>query len=275
VTAADSPEQITTIAGWEKRAGHYRTAIAEILGNPGNANGQTRPTSAPQAEILGVEKLDGYTRGHLRIRTGEGDWIPAYLLVPLKLAATRVPAMICLHQTVAQGKEEPCGIKGDPQLAFALQLVEQGFVCIAPDAIGFGERIRPGGQPYDDSVSFYRKYPRWSFMGKMIADVSCVVDYLRTLPQVDSLQIGCIGHSHGAYGSLFAAAFEPRISATIASCGSPRFAPTRPRSAGRTSPRSSPTLVSTTRPPKSPSTGSTSARSSPRARFSSGTQRKT
>jgi hypothetical protein len=60
-------------------------------------------------------------------------------------------------------------------------------------------------------------------MGKMIWDVGRVIDYLETLPFVDPKKIGCIGHSHGAYGTLFAAAFEPRISTAVASCGFTTF----------------------------------------------------
>ena len=40
---------------------------------------------------------------------------------------------------------------------------------------------------------------------------------------VDPKRIGSIGHSHGAYETLFAAAFEPRISAAVASCGFTTF----------------------------------------------------
>ena len=54
-------------------------------------------------------------------------------------------------------------------------------------------------------------------------DVARVIDYLETLPFVDKRRIGSIGHSHGAYGTLMAAAFEPRISAAIASCGFTTF----------------------------------------------------
>ena len=125
---------------------------------------------------LGSEELEGYTRRHIQIRSEPEDWIPAYLLVPKQLAAPRVPAMLCLHQTVAQGKEEPCGIKGDPELAFAVELVKRGYVCLAPDAIGFGERIPAGKQPYHDSAAFYRKHPGWSFMGKMVWDTGRAID---------------------------------------------------------------------------------------------------
>src|SRR2546429_8861436 len=53
----------------------------------------------------------------------------------------------------------------------------------------------------------------------MAFDVRRAVDYLQTLPYVDKNAIGCIGHSHGAYGTLFAMLYEPRIKAGVISCG--------------------------------------------------------
>jgi oligo-alginate lyase len=203
---------------WEERRKRYAATIEGILGAPANPK-------KPPAEVqwLGSEHLETYTRTRLLIHSEPDDWIPAYLLVPDHLAAPRVPAMLCLHQTVVQGKQEPCGMKGDPELAFAVELVKRGFVCLAPDAIGFGERIPAGKQPYHDSLAFYRRHPGWSFMGKMVWDAGRAIDYLETLPMVDPRRIGSIGHSHGAYGTLFAAAFEPRISAAVASCGFTTF----------------------------------------------------
>lgn len=216
---------VTSLSGWEAKRTQFASAIQQILGAPTDLK---RP--AAEVRELGVEDLEGCTRRHIMIRSEPDDWIPAYLLVPKSVAANvssrsgaRVPAMICLHQTVAQGKEEPCGIKGDPELAFALELVKRGYVCMAPDVIGFGERIPAGKQPYHDSLAFYRKHPGWSFMGKMVWDVGRVIDYLETLPFVDAKKIGSIGHSHGAYGTLFATALEPRISAAVASCGFTTF----------------------------------------------------
>jgi dienelactone hydrolase len=215
---ADGTNRIASVSGWEERRKQIGSTIQQILGQPSNLK-----PPPPEVRELGVEDLAGYVRRHVMIRSEPEDWIPAYLLVPKKLFATRVPAMLCLHQTVAQGKEEPCGMKGDPELAFAVELVKRGYVCIAPDVIGFGERIPAGKQPYHDSLAFYRKHPGWSCMGKMIWDVARVIDYLETLPFVDAKRIGSIGHSHGAYGTLFATAFEPRISAAVASCGFTTF----------------------------------------------------
>ncbi|HOB75850.1 MAG TPA: dienelactone hydrolase family protein [Phycisphaerae bacterium] len=220
-TGADLKGRIDEIRGWEARRAQIAATIQKILGEPSfkEPGASSRPARI-EVQNLSEEILPDHLRRHIRIRTEADDWIPACLLIPKDLRKNeRYPAMICLHQTVAQGKQEPCGIKGDPELAFALQLVRRGFVCIAPDAIGFGERIPPGTQPYHDAIKFYQRHPKWSFMGKMVWDVSRVVDYLETLDFVNPSQIGSIGHSHGAYGTLFAAAFEPRIAAAIASCG--------------------------------------------------------
>ena len=214
-SATNMPE---SLRHWEDRRKQYAGAIQGILGALTNL--KRLPVEVRE---LGSEELEGYTRRHLMIRSEPEDWIPAYLLVPKQLAAPRVPAMLCLHQTVAQGKEEPCGIKGDPELAFAVELVKRGYVCLVPDAIGFGERIPSGKAPYHDSAAFYRKHPGWSFMGKMVWDTGKAIDFLETLPTVDAKRIGSIGHSHGAYETLFAAAFEPRISAAVASCGFTTF----------------------------------------------------
>ncbi|HSW43982.1 MAG TPA: dienelactone hydrolase family protein [Phycisphaerae bacterium] len=205
---------IDSIKAWEQRRAEFTGILNRILGEPTNLK-----PSRPEVQVVGEEVLDDHIRRHIRIRSEPDDWIPAYLLLPKKLGDKPMPTMICLHQTVAQGKDEPCGIKGNPELAFALQLVRRGFVCIAPDAIGFGERIPAGAKPYHDSISFYRKHPGWSFMGKMVWDVSRVIDCLETLPFVDPLQIGSIGHSHGGYGAIMAAAFDSRIALSIVSCG--------------------------------------------------------
>ena len=140
--------QAETLKQWQPRRAEYAEIIQAILGSPGKLE-------KPAVEIrdLGTEQLAGYRRRHLQIRSEAEDWIPAYLLVPDRLAAARVPAMLCLHQTVPQGKEEACGIQGDPELAFAVELVKRGYVCLAPDALGFGERIPAGKQPYHDSAA--------------------------------------------------------------------------------------------------------------------------
>lgn len=203
---------------WNVRRAHIKQIIERHLGTPTDLK---KPPV--EVETLGEELLPDHVRRHIRIRCEEDDWIPAYLLTPHELPARPAPAIICLHQTQVPGKQETCGMTGNPDMAFALELVRRGHICIAPDVIGFGERIPPGGQVYDNTIDFFKRHPGWSCMGKMNWDIGRVIDYLETLKFVDATRIGCIGHSHGAYGGLFAAAFEPRIAAVVASCGFTTF----------------------------------------------------
>ncbi|GMW00624.1 MAG: hypothetical protein AMXMBFR84_17610 [Candidatus Hydrogenedentota bacterium] len=212
--ATPDSEPIDSVATWEAKRESIITVLESLFGNPENL---VRATNT--VEEIGREDMGAYNRIHLRIPSEADDAIPAYLLMPKQLPDHPVPAMVVLHQTQAPGKQEACGMTGDPSMAFAKELVERGFICIAPDAVGFGERIREGGQPYDNAMEFYAKHPTWSYFGKMNWDVSRVVDYLVSLPSVDPQRIGIMGHSHGAYGSIMASIFEPRISLVVASCG--------------------------------------------------------
>ena len=56
-------------------------------------------------------------------------------------------------------------------------------------------------------------------MGKMAFDTSRACDLLQKLPEMNVKKIGCVGHSHGGYGTLFAMLVERRINAGVISCG--------------------------------------------------------
>lgn len=211
---AQDGASVVSIKEWESKRDSIMGVLQTLMGEPTDLE-----VLPPKAEILGEEEQGTYTRQHLRIRSEEDDWITAYYLKPKRLSRVPAPTMIVRHQTVGQGKDEPCGIEGSPELAFAAELVERGFICIVPDAIGFGERTPPGERPYYGAHDFFKQHPKWSFFGKMVWDVHRVVDYLETLPEVDPYRIGSIGHSHGAYGTIMTTIFEPRISAAVASCG--------------------------------------------------------
>jgi len=208
------PVVVKTWEDWERRRAEIREALLDILGRPQ----VTRAPLAPQ--VLEEVELPNAIRRKVSYGSEPGERISAYLFLPKGLRG-RAPAVICLHQTVTQGKDEPAGITGSPDLAFCPQLVAQGYVALAPDAVCFGERYH-AGEPYHhygDATPFAERHPEWSLMGKMVFDVGVAVDYLQTLDCVDSKRIACLGHSHGAYGTIFAMALEPRLQAGIASCG--------------------------------------------------------
>lgn len=208
----DSP--ISSIGRWEeKRALIYQT-LTTLLGYPSQM-----VVNSPEVRVSSEENLGKYTRRHIEIMGEDGDPIPAYLLIPEPFPTKPIPAVIVLHQTQAPGKQEAVGMTGNPEMAFGLELVLQGYVVLAYDAIGFGERIPVGGKPYDGAMDFFRRHQKWSFFGKMAWDFHRVVDYLESLPMVNPRKIATIGHSHGAYGSIMCSIYDTRIAATVASCG--------------------------------------------------------
>jgi dienelactone hydrolase len=150
---------------------------------------------------------DGYTRLKLTFVAEGEDRIPAYLFLPTHTDEL-LPAVVCLHQTTSQGKDEPAGISGLPNLHYALELARRGYVTLAPDYPSFGD------YEYDfladDYVSGTMK-GIWNHM-------RCV-DLLEARDEVDADRIGVIGHSLGGHNAMFLAAFDERVQVAVSSCG--------------------------------------------------------
>ena len=120
--------------------------------------------------------------------------------------------MLCLHQTVSIGKDEPAGLGKSEDLRYALHLAERGYVALAPDYPSFGEYA------YDFSKSAFVSGSMKAIFNNMRA-----VDLLASLPEVDADRIGVIGHSLGGHNAMFTAAFDPRLKAIVTNCGFTSF----------------------------------------------------
>jgi hypothetical protein len=209
-------EKITTPEQWQARRTSILKVLSEILGNP--------PVEKPALDPKIIEETShyGYNRRKVTFQGQPGERIPAYLLIPKDNTELRA-AVICPHQTTQEGKKEPAGISGNPELQTALHLVGRGYVTITYDALCFGERHDPTSGHYGDAIPFYEKYPHWSLIGKMVWDLQRVIDYLQTLDFVNPERIGSIGHSHGGITTLFAMAFDKRIKVGASNCGFDTF----------------------------------------------------
>jgi len=144
ITEGPGSAPIESVEQWDAKRARILGVLEAFLGEPSDA-----AVPEPRAELVGEEDLLTYVRRHIRIQSEADDWIPAYLLMPKELPSTPAPAVIVLHQTQAPGKQEAAGETGAPEMKFAAELVARGYICVVPDAIGFGDRIPRGGQPYD------------------------------------------------------------------------------------------------------------------------------
>lgn len=206
-------KQPITAEAWPKTRERILDGVRRILGPMPVEKAELDPT------VISEEDCGSYVRRKVSIQVQAGDRMPAYLLIP-KRRPGRVPAIVCFYGTTGgAGKETTVGLSGarpgtppDRNRAFAVDMVEAGFVAFAADYLRDGERVSPGKKPYD-TTEFYAKFPDWSIHGKDAWDTMRAIDYLQTLEFVDPEKIGMVGHSYGGHSTIFTAALDPRIKA--------------------------------------------------------------
>lgn len=195
-----------TPAEWETRRAHIRAALERVMGPLPN------PAKRVALDVKVYEETQiepGLFRRKISYASDATDRVMAYLFIPVVVGQTKLPAMLCLHQTSRAGKAEPAGLGGNAELKYALDLARRGYVCIVPDYPSFGE------SKYD----FDPKHGYASGSMKAVWDNVRALDLLETLPEVDAARIGAIGHSLGGHNAMLTAVFEPRIKAIVSSCG--------------------------------------------------------
>jgi len=200
---------------WPGLRGRIESCVKEVMGSI--------PAERVDLQVKTIDEINypGYVRRRINYFVDAWERVSAWLFIPDR--KDEVPGIVCCHQQVPQGKDEPAGLEGEHILAFAQHYAELGYVTLAPDSITAGDRISAGMQPFDTRV-FYKDNPKMSAVGKMLADHSRAIDVLCEAKRVDPARIGVVGHGLGAQNALFLAAFDERVQACVASCGFTRFA---------------------------------------------------
>lgn len=203
------PRPVLTAADWQIRRKHLLAHMQTVMGQlPDRA--QRVPLNMLQLEQV---KVGDVTRDKIEYQTEADSIVRAYLFRPADSKSAKRPGILCLHQTVNIGKQEPSGLGGNPNLHYALHLAQRGYVTLAPDYPSFGE------YQYD----FAPAHGYTSGSMKAIWDNMRSIDLLEGLSQVDPKRIGCIGHSLGGHNTMFTAVFDERIKALVSNCGFTRF----------------------------------------------------
>ena len=210
-------EKIRTPADLEARNRFVREkAIEMIHGLPGR-----NPLDPVTVRTLDRE---GYKIEVLRFQSRPNFWVTASLYVPTT-GSGPFPGIIspCGHSANAR-------IYTSYQLTY-LDLVRSGFVVLAYDPVGQGER-RQYWNP-QTRVSEVGRTVTWehSLPGQLLLlvgedlthyrvwDGMRAIDYLLTRPEVDAKRIGCTGQSGGGTLTLFISALDERVQCAAANEG--------------------------------------------------------
>jgi len=171
--------------------------------------------------------FDGYLEQHVTYEGEPNERIPAYLLIPNK-GSPPFPAVVAHHQCYVDcdvGKEAVVGKAYlRPDQAFGFELVNRGYVVLAPDSINCGERNVNGvrEQGVRDKTKCWSAVMNHlsvgSFYLKHLYDSTRAVDLLESLSFVDHDRIGMIGHSLGAGTTFWTMAYDTRVKAGVVSC---------------------------------------------------------
>ncbi|WP_373233179.1 dienelactone hydrolase family protein [Cohnella sp.] len=180
-------------------------------------------------DLLERVECDGYIRERVELSVVSGLTFGAYILIPAN-AAGKLPGVIAVHGH-GYGSRQICGMRpdgttdtGEPDIYnhFAVQLVKKGFVVIAPDVIGFGERRMQADLAVDPDTpsSCYTMSTHLLMLGKTltglrVAEMLGTLDYFAQRPEVDSTRIGIAGFSGGSLIAYVASALDERIRASL------------------------------------------------------------
>ncbi len=161
-----------------------------------------------------------YQRDRIVFDTERTMSVPGYLLIPHARRDTAPgPAVLAIHGH-GPGKSLVCGIDDQgPGDDYAHQLAMLGYVVLAPDLRGFGERA--DWMPPD-------KYQcDWDLVCATMAgvvplernlwDMQRALDVLVANPLVDPNRIAAVGLSYGATCTLFLTALDDRVRVAVVS----------------------------------------------------------
>lgn len=209
---------ITTAEALHARNRDIRRQVVEMVGGFPDRN----PLGP---EVVKVIERKGYRVENVMFQSRPNFWVTGNLYVPA--GASKVPAIIspCGHYPLAR-------MLPSYQLAY-LSLVKAGFVVLAFDPIGQGER-RQYWNPETDSSDGFSATMEHSMPGQLqillgqtltgyrVWDAMRAVDYLLTRPEVDGTRIGCTGHSGGGTLTMFTSAVDERIACAVVHEGGTR-----------------------------------------------------
>jgi len=181
---------IENLADWDKKKAWIGEQVKYLLSGT-----FPPPPTDLRAEILQEREENGVKIQLLELRFGEQE--AAKLTLELLIPPGKGPFPVFMSQWNHR--------------VWAKIAVRRGYIGC----------LYAGADIKDDTESYQKLYPEydWTTLMTRAWGAQRAVDYLYTRAEVNKQQIALAGHSRNGKQSLFAAAFDPRITAVISSSG--------------------------------------------------------
>ncbi len=213
---ADAIKGIHSLSDWQQRQQFIRRSLQELVGS-------FPQKTALNGRIVRTINKEGYRIEHLVYESQPGFFVTASLYIPSAKKQYNLPAIIYCSGHAAEG------YRSTVYQHVILNLVKKGFIVLAFDPVGQGERLQyfdaanarssVGGPVSEHSFGGAQAVITGSSQAKyMIWDGIRAVDYLLSRKEVDPQRIGITGRSGGGTQSAYIAAFDERIKAAAPEC---------------------------------------------------------
>ena len=212
-------ETADELRAWQSR---FREKLIESL--------WTVPERGPlDLQLEDETDCGAYLRRRVTYQSEVGVRVPAWLLVPTGVSADRpAPGVLFLHGHSDFGKDNVARIDTSAErraeldrfkMDFGPTLAEAGFVVLAPDLRGFGERCLDYPNPRTEYCP--RNFMVAALMGTTVVaqhacDLTAALDALESLPTVDG-RLACAGLSLGGRMTMLISALDARVQVAVPS----------------------------------------------------------
>src|SRR5437016_1313696 len=214
----DAIAKVRTVADAERRKQAVREKILTIMGGLPDYKGPLNP------RVTGRIRNESFTIEKVIYESLPGFFVTANLYLPNEPG--RYPGILLQSGHVQEGKPESQRV--------AANLALKGFVVLAFDPIGQGEREQALDRSLDGSVAGWGSMEHMQaaaqslLIGDSVAryfiwDAMRSLDYLISRPEVDATRIGAVGCSGGGALTNYLGALDSRVKAVASACATNSF----------------------------------------------------
>jgi dienelactone hydrolase len=185
---------------WQKRRAFLRNQILVATGlSP------LPPKNDLHAEVFGKIEGQGYTVEKVLLESFPGFYLGGNLYRPTNGRAKH-PGIVNPHGHWPYGRLEHEPTDSGP--ALGISLARQGYVVFAYDMVGYTDTLQLPHRFGSDALRLWGLGP----LGLQLWDSIRALDFLSSLPDVDTADMGATGASGGASQSFLLAAVDDRLS---------------------------------------------------------------